>query len=78
MDLLHPGWRHEVCVQQFLPKLTVSYNFPHSKNAKENPGPSIPEMKGMYIAGDWTGHEEILADAAVASGKRAGARNFKS
>ncbi|PWA06009.1 dehydrogenase [Pueribacillus theae] len=70
MDLLHPGWRQEVAVQQFLPKITVSYNFPHLKR-KENPGPSIPEMKGMYIAGDWTGHEEVLADAAVASGKRA-------
>ncbi|MBS4202165.1 FAD-dependent oxidoreductase [Bacillus sp. FJAT-49732] len=70
MDLLHPGWRHEVVVQQFLPKLTVSYDFPHMKR-KENPGPSIPEMSGIYIAGDWAGHEEVLADAAVASGKRA-------
>lgn len=77
MDLLHPGWRHEVVVQQFLPKLTVSYNFPHSKR-KGNPGPSIPEMKGMYIAGDWTGHEEILADAAVASGKRAAQEILKA
>ncbi|MBU5212930.1 phytoene desaturase family protein [Heyndrickxia oleronia] len=77
MDLLHPGWRHEIVVQQFLPKLTVSYNFPHSKR-KGNPGPSIPEMKGMYIAGDWTGHEEILADAAVASGKRAAQEILKA
>ncbi len=70
MDLLHPGWRKEVVVQQFLPKLTVSYDFPHVKR-KRNPGPSIPEMKGIFIAGDWAGHEEVLADAAVASGKRA-------
>ncbi|MGN7387016.1 phytoene desaturase family protein [Sporosarcina sp. SAFN-015] len=70
MDLLHPGWRKEVVVQQFLPKLTVTYDFPHVKR-RENPGPSIPEMKGIFIAGDWAGHEEVLADAAVASGKRA-------
>jgi protoporphyrinogen oxidase len=70
MDLLHPEWRREVVVQQFLPKLTVSYDFPHVRR-KENPGPSIPEMKGIFIAGDWAGHEEVLADAAVASGKRA-------
>lgn len=25
----------------------------------------------VYVAGDWAGHDEILADAAVASGKRA-------
>ncbi|MCM3743776.1 FAD-dependent oxidoreductase [Sporosarcina luteola] len=70
MDLLHPGWRNEVVVQQFLPKLTVSHDFPHTKRI-ENPGPSIPEMKGIFIAGDWAGHEEVLADAAVSSGKRA-------
>jgi len=70
MDLLQPGWGQEVVVQQFLPKITVSYDFPHMKR-KENPGPSIPEMSGIYIAGDWAGHEEVLADAAVASGKRA-------
>ncbi|HBZ09902.1 MAG TPA: dehydrogenase, partial [Bacillus bacterium] len=77
MDLLQPGWRQEVVVQQFLPKLTVSYNFPHLKR-KENPGPSIPEMKGLYIAGDWTGHEEVLADAAAASGKRAAREILKA
>ncbi|RST76143.1 FAD-dependent oxidoreductase [Siminovitchia acidinfaciens] len=77
MDLLHPGWRKEVVVQQFLPKLTVSYDFPHMKR-KENPGPSIPEMSGIYIAGDWAGHEEVLADAAVASGKRAAQEILKT
>lgn len=28
-------------------------------------------MPCVYVAGDWAGHDEILADAAVASGKRA-------
>ena len=32
---------------------------------KEKPGPNIPEMPGVYVAGDWAGHDEILADAAV-------------
>ncbi|MCR2821740.1 phytoene desaturase family protein [Lederbergia panacisoli] len=77
MDLLHPGWRKEVVVQQFLPKLTVSYDFPHIKR-KVNPGPSIPEMRGIFIAGDWAGHEEVLANAAVASGKRAAQEILKT
>ncbi|MEH7379969.1 FAD-dependent oxidoreductase [Bacillus sp. JJ1533] len=77
MDLLHPGWQKEVVVQQFLPKLTVSHDFPHVKR-KENPGPRIPEMKGIFIAGDWAGHEEVLADAAVASGKRAAREILKA
>ncbi|GAB2558882.1 phytoene desaturase family protein [Gracilibacillus alcaliphilus] len=77
MDLLHPGWREEVVVQQFLPQLTVSHDFPHVRR-KENPGPNIPEMKGIFIAGDWAGHEEVLADAAVASGKRAAREILKT
>lgn len=77
MDLLQPGWRQEVVVQQFLPRLTVTYDFPHLQRT-ENPGPSIRELKGIYIAGDWAGHEEVLADAAVASGKRAAQEILKA
>ena len=77
MDLLHPDWRKEVVEQQFLPKITVVHDFPHLKRSG-NPGPAIPQMKGIYIAGDWCGHEEVLADAAVASGKRAALQIVKT
>ncbi|KFN03642.1 FAD-dependent oxidoreductase [Bacillus clarus] len=70
MDVLHPNWQREVVVKQYFPKITVIYDFPHIGRI-ENPGPAIPEMSGIYVAGDWAGHDELLADAAVASGKRA-------
>ncbi len=35
-------------------------------------------MKGIYVAGDWAGHEELLADAAVASEKRVAEEILKS
>ncbi|MBC6973495.1 FAD-dependent oxidoreductase [Bacillus sp. Xin] len=70
MDLLHPNWQQELVVKQYLPKITVVYDFPHIGRT-ENPGPIIPEMPGIYVAGDWAGHDELLADAAVSSGKRA-------
>ncbi|MGH1297836.1 phytoene desaturase family protein [Bacillus pretiosus] len=70
MELLHPNWKREVVAQQYLPKITVVYDFPHIDRV-EKPGPNIPGMPGVYVAGDWAGHDEILADAAVASGKRA-------
>lgn len=57
----------EVVAQQYLPKITVVHDFPHIDRV-EKPGPNIPEMPGIYVAGDWAGHDEILADAAVASG----------
>ncbi|EJS69070.1 dehydrogenase [Bacillus cereus] len=70
MELLHPNWEREVVAKQYLPKITVVHDFPHIDRV-ESPGPNIPEMPGVYVAGDWAGHDEILADAAVASGKRA-------
>ncbi len=70
MDLLHPGWQKEVVEQQYLPKISVMYNFPHIGRT-EKPGPAVPEIKGLYIAGDWAGDEELFGDAAVASAKRA-------
>ncbi|MDM5188726.1 FAD-dependent oxidoreductase [Bacillus sp. DX4.1] len=70
MDLLHPGWQRELTEQQYLPKITVVYDFPHIGRI-EKTGPCVPQMQGVYVAGDWAGHDELLADAAVASGKRA-------
>ncbi|HHT7236717.1 MULTISPECIES: phytoene desaturase family protein [Bacillus cereus group] len=70
MELLHPNWEREVVVKQYLPKITVVHDFPHIGRG-EIPGPVIPEMPSIYVAGDWAGHDELLADAAVASGKRA-------
>ncbi|MDQ0272769.1 phytoene desaturase family protein [Cytobacillus purgationiresistens] len=70
MNILHPGWEEVVEEKQYLSNITVTFDFPHVKR-KQLPGPSIPEMNGIYIAGDWAGHDEMLADAAAASGKRA-------
>lgn len=66
----HGVWKREVVAMQYLPKITVVHDFSHIDRI-ENPGSNIPEMPGIYVAGDWTRHDELLADAAVASGKRA-------
>ncbi|MCC3357835.1 phytoene desaturase family protein [Bacillus sp. REN16] len=73
MDLLHPGWRNALLTQQFLPKITVVYDFPRVDRLGPA-GPEVPSTQGLYIAGDWASHEELLADGAVASGKRAAAK----
>ncbi|RAT95482.1 NAD(P)/FAD-dependent oxidoreductase [Brevibacillus sp. Leaf182] len=69
MDLVHPGWRREVVAEQYLPKMTVVHDFPHMKRV-ENPGPAVPQIKGLYVAGDWVSHGEYLAGGAAASAKR--------
>lgn len=70
LDLVQPGWREELIVKQYLPKMTVSHDFMHV-NGRVNPGPDVPEISGLYVAGDWASHGELLVDAATASAKRA-------
>jgi hypothetical protein len=28
-------------------------------------GPTVPEIQGLYVTGDWVSHGESLADAAI-------------
>ncbi|MDQ6420600.1 FAD-dependent oxidoreductase [Paenibacillus sp. LHD-117] len=70
LDLVQPGWRSELASKQFLPKITVCHDFLHVRG-RVNPGPDVPEIKGLYVAGDWASHGELLVDAATASARRA-------
>jgi len=70
LDVVQPGWREELIVKQYLPKMTVTHDFMHV-NRRVNPGPAVPEINGLYVAGDWASHGELLVDAATASAKRA-------
>ncbi|KZE68985.1 dehydrogenase [Fictibacillus phosphorivorans] len=70
MDLMQPGWRKELIAQQFLPHMVVVQDC-ITIHDKQYFGPSVPEIPGLYIAGDGTGHGEMLVDAAFASAKRA-------
>jgi len=70
IDQVQPGWRSEVEVAQYLPRMTVVYDYDHTGRL-ESPGPAVPEITGLYVAGDWAGHGELLADAAAASAARA-------
>lgn len=71
MDLMHPGWRSEEIARQYLPRITVVHDFRSTDKSDPPPGPAVPEVEGLYVAGDWVSHGEVLADAAFASAKRA-------
>jgi phytoene dehydrogenase-like protein len=71
MDLIQPGWQKEVVARQYLPNMTVAHDYMHIGRTDRFPGPAIPEIKGLYIAGEWSSHGEILVDSAAASGRRA-------
>ena len=70
LDTAQPGWRHELAAKQFLPNITVSHDFMHLQR-QSIPGPFVPEISGLYVAGEWASHGEMLVDAATASAKRA-------
>lgn len=73
LDLVQPGWQSLVLERRFLPALTVSHAVATAAQGGNagRPGPEVPGIEGLYVAGDWVGSEGLLADAAVASGKRA-------
>lgn len=70
LDTVHPRWRSELTAKQFLPNMTVSHDFVHLQR-QSKPGPAVPEISGLYVAGEWVSHGEMLVDAATASAKRA-------
>lgn len=70
MDILQPGWRNEVLTTQYLPNMKVVHDYAHTERM-EVPGPAVPELPNLYVAGDWAGHGELLVNAAAASAKRA-------
>ncbi len=71
MSLLHPNWEREVVTKQYLPNITVVHDYPHLGRKEQHIGPAVPEVQGLYVAGDWANHGELLLDAAAASARRA-------
>ncbi len=68
LDLLQPGWRERVVHQRFLPDLVVSHAL---TTPAGRPEPAVPEVRGLFVAGDWVGGEGLLADTTLASARAA-------
>ncbi|MDR6554781.1 FAD-dependent oxidoreductase [Paenibacillus qinlingensis] len=71
MNTLHPGWEQEVVARQFLPNITVANDTLHVGKTNLQTGPDVQGLRGLYVAGDWVSHGEMLADASAASARRA-------
>ncbi|HLY38602.1 MAG TPA: FAD-dependent oxidoreductase [Candidatus Binatia bacterium] len=73
LDTIQPGWREHVVVRRFLPRLTVMNAMVTAARGGTagRPGPAVPGVRGLFVAGDWVGAEGLLADASVASAARA-------
>jgi phytoene dehydrogenase-like protein len=73
LDFVQPGWREVLVERRFMPHLTVSHALVPASGGGLNgrPGPAVPGVQNLYIAGDWVGPEGMLADASLASAKQA-------
>lgn len=76
LDRFQPGWRELVVERRFLPNLTVAHRTvtAESGGADGRPGPELPGIDGVSLAGDWVGPVGMLADASFASGRSAAER----
>jgi phytoene dehydrogenase-like protein len=73
LDLIQPGWRNDVVFKRFMPELTVYNAIPLASRGglAGRAGPAVPDLRGLFVAGDWVGSEGLLADATLASAKLA-------
>lgn len=82
LDLAQPGWRDVLVERQYLPNMTVTNAviLASKGGLSGRPGPAVPGVPGLFVAGDWVGPDGMLADAALASARSAGelATNFVS
>ena len=73
LDLIQPGWQSEVVFKRFLPELTVYNAIPLAVRGgfDGRPGPEVPDVPGLFVAGDWVGRDGLLVDATLASARLA-------
>jgi len=73
VDLLQPGWREAVVYRRFLPDMTVANAIPLARRdgTRGRPNPSVNDVPGLFVVGDWVGDEGMLVDASLASASEA-------
>jgi len=73
LDTVQPGWRAEVVGQYFLPQMVPSNALVLARQGglPGRPGPAVPGIRNLYVAGDWVGTEGQLANACFASARSA-------
>lgn len=71
LERLQPGFRDHLLRAAYHPRMIVSHGLPSAEQGGVRPSPEVPEIRGLFLAGDWVGQEGMLADAAIASASAA-------
>lgn len=77
-DTVQPGWREQVTLERFLPRMVAVSAIPTPAGGGLSGRPDIERGEGLYLAGDWLGGEGWLVDAAISSGAAAAAAALRS
>ena len=77
-DAVQPGWRRQVTLERFLPRMVAVSAIPTPGGGGLPGRPAVDRGEGLYLAGDWVGPEGWLVDGALASGSAAAATVLRS
>lgn len=72
-ELVQPGSRELEIARQHLPSIVVTHALPTAAQGGLAGRPAVDATgaRGLFLAGDWVGETGMLADASLASAKRA-------
>jgi phytoene dehydrogenase-like protein len=70
-DAVQPGWREQVTLERFLPRMVAVSAVPGPADGGLAGRPGVDLGDGLYLAGDWVGPDGWLVDAAISSGSAA-------
>ncbi|WP_437811233.1 phytoene desaturase family protein [Sorangium sp. So ce1078] len=75
LERAQPGYRDFLVERRFLPSLVVSNAVVAAEGGgyAGRPGVRVPEVDGLFLAGDWVGPTGMLADASLGSARDAAA-----
>ncbi len=73
LDTVQPGWREAIVQRRYLPNMTATHALvtAATRGSAGRFGPAVPDADNLYVVGDWAGTEGMLADASLASARRA-------
>lgn len=73
LDRVQAGWRNEVVERQFLPHMNATNAIVQARygGLAGRPGPEVPGIGNLYVAGDWVGTAGQLTAAGLASARQA-------
>jgi phytoene dehydrogenase-like protein len=77
-DAVQPGWRDQVMLERFLPRMVAVSAIPTPNGGGLAGRPGVERGECLFLAGDWVGDEGWLVDAAISSGAAAAAAALRS